>query len=145
MNHPKIKPNKTISGSFILAAAILLVIATTGCYYDKEELLYPGSVIPVNCSTTSAKFGADVQPIISGRCATSGCHDVTASGGVILQTYTQISGKKDRINARAVVEKSMPTTGPLRRPRSASPAGRGDGQPTVGSTPQSRPRTRPKG
>jgi uncharacterized membrane protein len=84
-----------------------------GCYYDKEELLYPGSNTPVDCSTVNAKFAANVQPLIASKCATSGCHDVTASGGLIFQNYSQISGVKDRINARAVTEKTMPPSGPL--------------------------------
>lgn len=84
-----------------------------GCYYDKEELLYPGSNTPVDCSTVNAKFAANVLPLISAKCATSGCHDATASGGLVFQSYAQISGAKDRINARAVVEKTMPAAGPL--------------------------------
>jgi hypothetical protein len=81
---------------------ILLFAATAtmhSCYYDKEELLYPGTNTPVDCSTVNAKFAANVQPLISAKCATSGCHDATASGGLILQNYAQISGVKDRINA----------------------------------------------
>ncbi len=91
----------------------LFVIVLTGCYVDKEELLYPGSTQPVDCSTAAAKFTADVQPIILSKCAIPGCHDASASGGVIFQTYAQISNKKDRINARAIVEKTMPASGSL--------------------------------
>ena len=85
----------------------------TGCYYDKEELLYPDSNTAVDCSTVSAKFSADVAPIISSQCATSGCHDATASGGIVLQNYAQISAAKDRIQTRALTEKTMPPSGPL--------------------------------
>lgn len=92
---------------------LLLIVSAAGCYYDKEELLYPGSNQPVNCSTVAAKFSANVQPLVVAKCATAGCHDATASGGVVLQTYSQISSRADRINARAVVEKTMPQTGPL--------------------------------
>lgn len=99
-----------------IVTALVLLVGTAlieGCYYDKEELLYPGSNNPVDCSTVEAKFSANVQPLINAKCATSGCHDATASGGLIFQNYSQISGAKDRVNARAVVEKSMPPTGPL--------------------------------
>lgn len=96
------------TGLFILS----IVITIQSCYYDKEELLYPESNT-VNCSAINAKFSADVLPLITARCATSGCHDATASGGLIFQNYAQISGVKDRINARAVVEKTMPSSGPL--------------------------------
>ncbi len=75
-------------------AAIMVIAAITGCYYDKEELLYPGSTAAVDCSTVQAKFGADVLPVISAKCATSGCHNGSASGGLVLQDYGQISGKR---------------------------------------------------
>ncbi len=99
------------SGYFIpmLFCAVLL----GSCYYDKEELLYPGANRPVDCATVPAKFSADVSPIISSKCATAGCHNTTAAGGVVLQTYAQISAAKDRINVRCVVQKSMPPSGPL--------------------------------
>ncbi len=93
----------------VFAMAILM----QSCYYDKEELLYPGSNTPVDCSAINAKFAANVQPLISAKCATSGCHDATASGGLIFQNHAQISGAKDRINVRAVVEKTMPAAAPL--------------------------------
>ena len=102
---------KKNTGIFILG--LMTVLIFSGCYRDKEELLYPGSTLPVDCTTTSAKFAADVQPIILSKCAVSGCHDASASGGIIFQNYTQISSKKDRINARAVVEKTMPASGAL--------------------------------
>jgi len=94
-----------------LLSGLLFIFGS--CYYDKEELLYPGSVTAVDCSTVTAKFATDVQPIISTKCAISGCHDNSASGGVILQTHSQVSAKKDRVYARAVMEKSMPASGAL--------------------------------
>ncbi|MES2849165.1 MAG: hypothetical protein V4685_08920 [Bacteroidota bacterium] len=92
---------------------IILATFIESCYYDKEELLYPGSNAMVDCTTITAKFGANVQPLVNSKCATSGCHDATASGGLILESYAQISSAKDRINARAVVEKTMPSAAPL--------------------------------
>ena len=102
-----------INRSRIYISLFIAVAFTQGCYYDKEELLYPGSSTPVDCTTINAKFAADVLPLISSECATSGCHDATASGGLIFQNHAQISGAKDRINTRAVVEKTMPAAGPL--------------------------------
>jgi len=98
-----------------LSIFLLLMLAFTvaGCYKDKEEILYPGSTLPVDCSISPAKFATDVQPIIQSKCAIPGCHDASASGGMIFQTYTQISAGKARINARAVVEKTMPASGAL--------------------------------
>ncbi len=92
---------------------ILIVFILQGCYNDKEELLYPGSNAVVDCTTSPATFSTDIFPLISSKCAIPGCHDATASGGVVFENYTQISAKKDRINARVVIERSMPPTGPL--------------------------------
>jgi uncharacterized membrane protein len=94
-------------------ACIGLLALLAGCYYDKEELLYPGSNTAVDCNTISAKFSADVAPIISSQCATSGCHNATAAGGIVLQTHAQISAAKARIQTRALTEKTMPPSGPL--------------------------------
>lgn len=96
-----------------LGLLFFLTISFTGCYVDKEELLYPGSTLQVDCTTAAAKFIADIQPIILSKCAISGCHDSNAAGGVILQSYAQISAKKDRINVRAIIEKTMPASGSL--------------------------------
>lgn len=93
---------------------ILTVILISGCYNNKEELLYPGSTNPVDCNTVQAKFGADIFPLMTAKCAIGGCHDpVTAQGGVVFTNYAQISSKKDRIYTRAVIEKTMPANGPL--------------------------------
>lgn len=108
MRSVKIK-NITAAGCI----GLLFTAVSPGCYADKEELLYPGSVSAVDCNTVSAKYAADVQPIIASKCATGGCHDASASGGVVLQTHSQVSAKKDRVYARAVVEKSMPSSGAL--------------------------------
>ena len=91
----------------------LIFLSGAGCYYDKEELLYAGSAT-VDCATVAAKFGADINPIIQSKCATTGCHSAAAAaGGSVLVTYAQIAGQASRIMQRAVVEKNMPTNGPL--------------------------------
>ncbi len=104
----KLKYKTGLFFSIIIVAALV-----QSCYYDKEELLYPGSNAMVDCSTITAKFGVNVQPLVASKCATSGCHDATASGGLVLESYAQISSAKERINARAVVERTMPSSAPL--------------------------------
>lgn len=94
-------------------SGLLLLLFTAGCYYDKEELLYPGSNQAVDCGTVAAKFSADVLPLVTSKCAISNCHNSSAAGGLVFQNYSQISASKDRINQRVVVEKSMPPTGAL--------------------------------
>ena len=91
----------------------LFILSGAGCYYDKEELLYAGTAT-VDCTTVVAKFGADIIPIIQSKCATTGCHSAAAAaGGSALVTYSQIAGQASRIMQRAVVDKTMPTSGPL--------------------------------
>jgi hypothetical protein len=91
---------------------ISTIVTLCSCYYDKAELLYPNTV-NIDCNTITATFSNNVLPIITGKCATIGCHDATAAGGAIFVNYTQIKDKIDRINTRTIVEKSMPTSGPL--------------------------------
>lgn len=107
---------KVISRIFYVLT--IIVIAMSGCYYDKEELLYPGSSI--DCTTVNAHF-TDVRPIIMAKCATVGCHNTTsAAGGVILETYTQISSGASRINQRAIIDKTMPPSTPLSEAETAT-------------------------
>ena len=107
MRYQKIK---IIVTAHIFALSILMV---NGCRYDKAELLKPPINAPVNCATLPAKFRSDILPLITSKCATPNCHDTEASGGLVLQNYAEIIAAKDRIYERAVVEKSMPQSGPL--------------------------------
>ena len=97
-----------------VSIGIFFLISFSGCYYDKAQLLYPNTSATVDCSLISAKFTADIKPIIAQKCAIAGCHnDVSAAGGSVLMTYAQISSSKDRINVRAVIDQKMPASGPL--------------------------------
>ncbi len=66
---------------------LLLLSSMTGCYYDKEELLYPGSA---NCTVpANPSFNADVLPILNNRC--NNCHSgSTPDGGIALTSYTEV-------------------------------------------------------
>ena len=61
---------------------LLVSVAATGCYYDKEDQLY-------NCTidVTNSKYSTTVtNTMISYGCL--GCHGtISPSGGVILNTY----------------------------------------------------------
>lgn len=93
---------KTVS----VCSAVLLILMFTGCYYDKEDMLYPESNI--DCGSIPAKF-TDVAPVIAQKCAGAGCHDaVTAAGATVLETYDQLKAKSARINQRVIIEKNMP-------------------------------------
>lgn len=77
----------------------------TGCYYDKEESLYPAVQ---DCSTINAKFSADVMPIIQTRCAMAGCHDASSGNkGGPFTNYNEIKFKAVIIKSQ-VVSGAMP-------------------------------------
>ncbi|MBS1733139.1 MAG: hypothetical protein JST02_07560 [Bacteroidetes bacterium] len=96
-----------------IICTLLSLFTLSGCYYDKEDLLYPpaGST---DCTTIPAKFSVDIKSIMENKCATSGCHDAsTGAGSVTLVTYAQISAAAVRINQRCVIDKTMPPGAPL--------------------------------
>lgn len=50
---------------------LLLLLGTfSGCYYDKQNELYPQG----QCDTTGILFSKDIKPIIQFSCAISNCH-----------------------------------------------------------------------
>ena len=109
MNNQRIQFLANRKRWYIMSIIAGMTILTTGCYYDKEELLYPDSA--VDCSTVSATY-AKVQSIMTNKC--NNCHSArSAAGGVVLETYDQVKAKADRINQRAIVEKTMPPTAAL--------------------------------
>jgi mono/diheme cytochrome c family protein len=66
---------------------LCLSAATGGCYYDKEELLYPDSA----CDTTAVTYSTGIVPILSSNC--NSCHGGnTPSAGIKLDTYTGVQG-----------------------------------------------------
>lgn len=73
----------------------LLTAATSSCYYDKADLLYPNS--SASCDTiTTARFSADVLAVFGTSCNMSGCHNTaSASSGVILDTYAGVKAAAD--------------------------------------------------
>ena len=88
-----------------------MLIFLVGCYYDKEELLYPLST--VDCNNVNATF-ISVKPVIAAKCASAGCHNAaSAAGGAVLETYDQVKAKADRIKQRAIIDKTMPSDKPL--------------------------------
>jgi hypothetical protein len=99
--------------SRIMALLLVSIFIIAGCTYDKEELLNPRNSNPNSCSTVPASFSADISPLIITKCRIAGCHDATASGGHFFQTYADVFGAKEEIQAQVVVQKLMPPTGPL--------------------------------
>jgi len=99
----------------MILAIILSAMVLESCYYDKEELLYPGSYLPCDTTSVSAKYSTDVLPVMNNSCNMSGCHNSTdASSGVILDTYTGI--RTQALNGRLM--NSTSATGAM--PKNAS-------------------------
>lgn len=73
--------------SILLSLAGILLLALTGCYYDKESELYPAPV----CETTDIKYSTVIKPILSANCATPSCHGSSnPGGGYDLTTYNGV-------------------------------------------------------
>jgi uncharacterized membrane protein len=95
----------------LLTSAFFLMLFSTSCTNDKEELLNPPQKNA--CDTLNATY-AKVQSIMTTKCSTSRCHSATAAkGSTILETYDQVKAKAERIKQRAIVEKTMPPAAPL--------------------------------
>jgi hypothetical protein len=64
----------------------------TACYNDSEEELYGSTPTTTTCDlTTAVKFSTVVSPIMSAKCATSGCHSTTSkAAGINLGNYDAI-------------------------------------------------------
>lgn len=74
------------SGFSSICLGFLLVMGTGGCYYDKEELLYPGSFI---CDTAAVKYSTTILPIVSASCYS--CHaGQFPLGGIRLDSYADL-------------------------------------------------------
>jgi hypothetical protein len=98
---------------------VILIIAYsltgTGCYYDKEEILYPGTT----CDTTTVSYGTFIQPLISSKC--NSCHNSSAAsgsgGGIVLDSYTAVKYYVDNARFTGAVNHEagyspMPENGP---------------------------------
>ena len=96
----------TIKLNFILVITLII----TSCYYDNEEDLYPLQT----CDTEAITYAETIKPIIDQNCALSGCH-VPGTGRVDYTTFQglKIVADDGRLRQRAVVERTMPPSGPL--------------------------------
>jgi hypothetical protein len=79
----KCRIQTTLSIGLILFFGFLL----SGCYYDKEAILYPGLE---NCAPAlNPSFSVNVLPILNANC--NNCHaGQWPSGGIKLDTYTEV-------------------------------------------------------
>lgn len=66
----------------------IFLILFSGCYYDKEDLLYPGAS---TCEpVANPTFTANVLPLLNVKCNT--CHSGSSpSAGIKLDSYAEVS------------------------------------------------------
>lgn len=98
----------TVRSLLFFVAILSTLISIEGCYYDKEETLYPSTV---SCATATYTYTTDVAPLLATYCATDGCHNASNAGNVTLLTYTQAKTHAARLKQRAVIDKTMPPGG----------------------------------
>lgn len=101
---------------YFLFVLLLLLggVTVSGCYYDKEEELYPPGT---SCDTTNVRYTNDIASLLSNR-GCVGCHGSSGgSGGVGLANYNDV--KTHALNGRlygALTHASgytaMPPSGP---------------------------------
>ncbi|MBC7382509.1 MAG: hypothetical protein H7296_05860 [Bacteroidia bacterium] len=93
---------------------IVLSITLSSCYNDKEEQLYINEFAK-NTDTThtdTVTYSKDIHPLMTGSCAISGCH-VSGASFPDLSAYTGLKANINRVKVRAVIDKTMPASGPL--------------------------------
>jgi uncharacterized membrane protein len=89
---------KKMKKPFYFSAIVIVALFAgqllfTGCYYDKEELLYPGSNI---CDSGVVTYTSKVQYILSTNCYS--CHaGGFPSGGIKLDTYNDAKANAARM------------------------------------------------
>ncbi len=66
---------------------LLVMMVLTGCYYDNEATLYPGS--NTCTSVANPSFSADIMPLLNMKC--NNCHSgSTPSASIRLDNYTEV-------------------------------------------------------
>jgi hypothetical protein len=83
--------NKLKSITVLLAVGLVIVlVSATGCYYDKEEKLYPQTV----CDSATVTYSSSVVPVLLSNCTV--CHGGnTPSAGIKLDTYAGVKVQAD--------------------------------------------------
>lgn len=98
-----------------IGGALLAGLLATACFFDNEEDVYQYYYEANQCDSTGITFTQHIEPIIRGKCATTGCHVAGGTGNGIFESY---GGVKEKVNngsllRRTVVERNMPPSGPL--------------------------------
>ncbi len=103
----KIAEYKRIIIGFIILFVLALI---SSCEYNHQEELLPiGAVNP--CDTAVINFSTDVSPIITAKCATTGCHDGTGDDpNLSIDVYNQLlpSFNDGKFKSKVLDARTMP-------------------------------------
>ncbi|OFY63146.1 MAG: hypothetical protein A3H98_01905 [Bacteroidetes bacterium RIFCSPLOWO2_02_FULL_36_8] len=101
----------------ILAPFFFLVIVLMFSCKKEEDLV---DLSDVNCSSVTAKYSADIVPIVNASCAKSSCHNAGSSKGDFT-TYAGLKVKADNgtLTKAIVTEQYMPKSGTLTKEQRA--------------------------
>jgi hypothetical protein len=84
MKHKLFTATKSIITNLV-AGLVVLLVSATGCYNDKEEILYPQSV----CDTATIAYSRSIVPVLSANCTS--CHGGnTPSAAIRLDNYAGV-------------------------------------------------------
>jgi hypothetical protein len=76
---------------------LVFTFVIAGCYYDKEELLYPS--LSSVCDTTGVTFAKSIKPMLASNCYS--CHsDANAASfgnGLKFETYDEVKSQAERV------------------------------------------------
>lgn len=87
-----------------------VIFGLSSCYYDNEEDLYP--MDPSDCVTENLTYDDQIGVLINLNCANRGCH-YTGVQAPALTNYDEVKANLERIQVRALEERTMPPSGPL--------------------------------
>jgi hypothetical protein len=77
----------------IILAGITAALFFTGCYYDKEEILYPAG----SCNSAGSTYSGTVSPLLNLRC--NSCHSTaaapTSGNNIVLDNYNSVKIQVD--------------------------------------------------
>lgn len=103
----------------VFVAIMVLAVAAVACKKDKQNT-DPINTSSISCSDVDSTYASGVQPIIAKSCAISGCHKSPGRGGVILESYEQISTESQRSRFLTAIKRTgengvspMPPSNPL--------------------------------
>ncbi|HSF44748.1 MAG TPA: hypothetical protein VLA58_02015 [Chitinophagaceae bacterium] len=76
-----------------IIAGIIAAMFFTGCYYDKEEVLYP----TVGCNAAGSTYSGTVSLILTSSC--NSCHSTTTApssgNNIVLDNYNSVKIQAD--------------------------------------------------